>query len=481
MAVSLAACGGGTTDTETPTATPPASETPGIETPVAEAPVDDSTLPEGPVTLRYMSWDLGTEEENNMRRQMLAAFEAKYENVTIEIVDVPLRADGTGGDYGEYLNTLASQQNLPDVFMWTSVPDTTASGWSRDVSEYAFADPDFQNVVQVMREGCQLDGKVYAFPYAMFLFGIAFNLDLLDELNVAAPAYNYSMQDLMDIIAATTTATTKGTDSFRVEDWGPIVTSDLGFGTFDGEKFNFTDPAFAEAIGYYQEVVAKGQTAHGDFDKDPSWKPEGMGWAWGEGYIGTAFEASWSANSWASDDSTLRTDLWPLPNEKTVIIPDFIYVANNTENPEWAYKLASWMTYNKEGQLARIEITKAIGPDQTYGSIPVMAGTIPEVDEFALQGLDKLPMFLKLYNSLSEKPENAVVEGYKIVPGYHEARFSADTGVMGTVNGEEKSLTMEQLINAIIRGEKNLADYAAEMERIANEVHQKAAEAVRNR
>ena len=30
------------------------------------------------VTLRFASWALGTEEENNIQRQMIAAFEKKY-------------------------------------------------------------------------------------------------------------------------------------------------------------------------------------------------------------------------------------------------------------------------------------------------------------------------------------------------------------------------------------------------------------------
>jgi len=41
-----------------------------------------------PVTLKYANWNVGTEEENNIQRQLIAAYIALHPNVTIEFVDM---------------------------------------------------------------------------------------------------------------------------------------------------------------------------------------------------------------------------------------------------------------------------------------------------------------------------------------------------------------------------------------------------------
>jgi multiple sugar transport system substrate-binding protein len=88
---------------------------------------------------------------------------------------------------------------------------------------------------------------------------------------------------------------------------------------------------------------------------------------------------------------------------------------------------------------------------------------------------------MRLYQMIQDKPQNIIVEGYKVVPGFARSRFEADTGVLGTVGGVEKSLTMNELVMSIVQGKRQLADYAAEMERIANSEYQKALEPIRNK
>jgi multiple sugar transport system substrate-binding protein len=209
------------------------------------------------------------------------------------------------------------------------------------------------------------------------------------------------------------------------------------------------------------------------------WLPEGASWAWGEGYIALQYEATWALNSFVNGERPFKADLYPLPGERVVVVPDFIYIAANTKNPGLAYDLAKWMSYGEAGQKQRVAIAKA--NNLTISGLPLAPGAYPEVDTFFLQSYQSLTNFTRLYKLIQEKPENAIIESFKVVPGFDRSRFTADTGVLGTVNGVEKSLTMSELVMSIVKGERQLADYASEMERIANYEYQRAVETVRGK
>lgn len=432
------------------------------------------------VPLTYLAWNLGTKEEPSLDREMLLAFQEAHPDVALTILEVPTNADGTAGSYDNYLNSLAAQANLPDVFMWTSVPDTAARGWSLNVSDYALNDPDFQRVTAALRENSKVNGHVYAFPSSMYLYGMAVNQTIFEELNVPPLPFSYTIDDLRDRIARTTTDKYKGIDNFAIEDWGAFtLDSKLGFGTFDGERYNYTSDAYASVIGIYQDVASRRQTGNGNIVEPSSWLPEGAGWAWGEGYIALQYEATWSLDGFVNGDRPFKADILPLPGEKAVLVPDFIYVGANTKQTALAYELAKWMSFGADGQKKRVEIAKAAG--KNLDRMPIAPGAYPEIDSYYLQNYRSLRNFIQLYEMIQQKPENVIVEGYKVVPGYERSRYTADTGVLGMVGGVQKSMTMNELVMSIVRGERQLADYAAEMERIANSEYQRAAAAVRDK
>jgi len=79
------------------------------------------------VTLRYANWNLGTEEENNLQRQLVAAYMEANPDVTIEFVDM----SGDGG-WDEKLTNLAARGELPDVFMANNTPYYVQNVWAAD-------------------------------------------------------------------------------------------------------------------------------------------------------------------------------------------------------------------------------------------------------------------------------------------------------------------------------------------------------------
>jgi len=106
------------------------------------------------VTLRYANWNLGTEEENNVQRQLVAAYTAAHPEVTIEFVDM----SGDGG-WEEKLTNLAARGELPDVFMANNTPYYVQNGWTADLTALVQDDPDWQNVPQVLKDAVTYSGK----------------------------------------------------------------------------------------------------------------------------------------------------------------------------------------------------------------------------------------------------------------------------------------------------------------------------------
>lgn len=82
------------------------------------------------VTLRYANWNLGTEEENNLQRQLVAAYVEAHPDVTIEFVDM-----SGDGRWDEKLTNLTARGELPDVWMADNAPYYVKSGWAADLTE----------------------------------------------------------------------------------------------------------------------------------------------------------------------------------------------------------------------------------------------------------------------------------------------------------------------------------------------------------
>jgi hypothetical protein len=80
------------------------------------------------VTIRYANWNVGTEEENNLQRQLVAAYEASNPGVTVEFVDM-----SGDGRWDEKLTNYAARGELPDVFMADNTPYYVQSGWAADL------------------------------------------------------------------------------------------------------------------------------------------------------------------------------------------------------------------------------------------------------------------------------------------------------------------------------------------------------------
>lgn len=84
--------------------------------------------------LTYVNWNLGTADQNNLERQMVAAFNAKY-NKNVKIVE-----NINTGAYEDAIVAMAAKDQMPDVFMLTNTTFGLSNQYLADMTSYANAD-----------------------------------------------------------------------------------------------------------------------------------------------------------------------------------------------------------------------------------------------------------------------------------------------------------------------------------------------------
>jgi ABC-type glycerol-3-phosphate transport system substrate-binding protein len=438
-----------------PKATPTPTEPPATEPPATEAPTATPT-PE-PITLRYANWNLGTEEENNLQRQLVKKYMELNPHVTIEFVDM-----SGEGSWDDKLTALAAKGELPDVFMADKTPLYVKNGWLADLTPLVSADPDWQKVPEVLRTSVTYNGKVLALPTALFVMGYFVNQDLFEANNLDAPTYGVSVDDFF---AATTALTDVRKGRLGLDEqefilgWYPSTQDpNLKWFSFDGTHMNYNSDAFKAAIAKAKEMLP--HTWQGLTDQQKAnFKSQGPGELFLNQESAVRWDGGWMVPAFAQQ-ATFKWDFIGFPGGNQAIVGDFLVVSKTTANLEEAYKFARWMSFSREGYLAEAELAKAAKQVPTRMPVFVDAETINLYLSFvgdkpglraALENLDK-----SLLESLA-----------KIVPGYVAARWEGKPGID---IGQDKDVNMWYMFNFAPQGKFKYEDYSAQLEEFANKL-----------
>jgi ABC-type glycerol-3-phosphate transport system substrate-binding protein len=462
LITSMVACT--TTPTETaapvieePVAVEPTAEEPVVVEPTAEEPVVEEPVVEekAPITLRYANWNLGTEEENNIQRQLVAAYIEKNPHVTIEFVDM----SGEGG-WEANLTAYAAKGELPDVFMANNVPLYVANGWVADLSSMTAEDADWVNVPQAAKDAFTYSGKVLGLPAAQFVMGYFVNKDLYEAANLDAPAYGFTLEEF-DTLAKSLTDVSKGVlgvceQEFITGWYSNAVDPNLKWFSFDGEKMNYNSAAFKEAIaktGEYKPYTWQGLTD----EQKANFKSTGPWELFLNQEVGLRWDASWAVPSYVTS-ATFEWDFVGVPGGNQALVFDVMVVSKTTANMEEAYNFAKWMTFSKESYLKEAELARAAG---TAPKMPVSVDT--ESLDLYKEFVDKPGILMALENL-----DNSMIESLaKIVPGYINARWEGKPGID---IGEDKDVNMWFMFNFANDGRYKYEDYAAKLEEFANQI-----------
>jgi multiple sugar transport system substrate-binding protein len=198
--------------------------------------------------------------------------------------------------------------------------------------------------------------------------------------------------------------------------WPTQDFADVGYNTFDGEKFNFTSQAWIDAYNAKLDLYARNVVAA---HTEEELAILGDIWPWLEGYIGFKIDGSW--NLWMidqmRDEYGLDVGFWPYPGGAAGQFPptilDFTVVSSQTENPEEAYLLAKWMTFGRQGWATRLDVMEERG-DLYLDRFPV--ADYPEIWERASDYLD----YVEGVRESVELFEFSKPDVDKSLPGYKE-------------------------------------------------------------
>lgn len=416
-----------------------------------EAPTEEPAME--PVTIRYANWNVGTEEENNLQRQLIAAYTAMHPNVTIEFVDMSAE-----GGWDAVLTSYAAKGELPDVFMANNVPLYVQNGWLADLSDMVKDDADWANVAQPLKDAFTYNGQLLALPAGQFIMGYWVNTDLYEAANLDAPTYGVSVDDFFQA-AKDLNNPAQGIlgldEQFFMEGWYPSTQdSNLKYYGFDGTHMNYNSQAFKDAVAVTTEMIP--YTWQGLTDEQKAnFKSQGPWELFTNQEVGVRWDASWNLPGWIQN-ADFNWDFVGIPGGGQAIVFDAMVVSKTAANVEAAYDFAKWMTFSSASYKTMAELAKAAGSGL---NLPVAM----DADSLALfkSFVDKPGI-----NAALDNLNNSLLESLaKVVPGYIQARWEGKPGID---IGENLDVSIGWMLDNAPSGQFKFEDYSAQLEEFAN-------------
>jgi multiple sugar transport system substrate-binding protein len=409
------------------------------------------------VTVRYATWNLGTEEENNLQRQLVAAYMEANPDVTIELVDM----SGDGG-WEEKLTNLAARGELPDVFMANNTPYYVQNEWAADLTELVEGDPDWDNIPQVLKDAVTYSDRVLGLPSSQFVMGYFVNQDLFEAANLDAPQYGVGVEDFF---AAASELTDVQQGVLGLHEMEPILgwynstqDSNLKWFGFDGTHMNYNSDAFKGAVNTALEMrphTWQGLTE----EQKTAFTAQGPWELFVNQESGAVWEGGWAIPSYI-ENATFNWDFIGIPGGNQAIVVDILVVSSTSADQAAAYDFAKWMSFSSEGYAKEAELAVNAGTVPTRMPVSINAESI----DLYMSFVGEKPGLRQALENL----DNSLVESLaKIVPGYINARWE---GKPGLDIGENLDVNLGFIFGNIASGTFKYEDYAAQLEEFANTI-----------
>ncbi len=232
IAMSLAGCGGGSTDSETTTAGTNAG---------GETTASSVQTAEGDTILKWAVWDISS---TVYYQPLIDAFEAANPGVKIEMVDLG------SADYQTVLATeLTGSGSDFDIATIKDVPGYTTlvnKSVLEPLDDYIAKDNIDLSQYGGITDQVTVDGKLYELPFRSDFWVMFYNKDVFDNAGVAYPTNDMSFEQY-DALARSVTNTTPGEEVYgaHYHTWRSAVQL---FGILDG-KNSIVDGKYFKAAG----------------------------------------------------------------------------------------------------------------------------------------------------------------------------------------------------------------------------------------
>lgn len=463
FAALLVACGTTTTTTTTAgttqtSATTTTTTSSGTTTTTTTA-TTTTTTPPDPVTITYAAWNLGTIDSNNLERLMLDAFMVQYPWITVEIIERPFVPDPSGvGEvlqiWNEFLGARAAQGALPDVYFTDATDVVITNDWAYEVTALANADPEYLAISPDIRAAANYGGHLMALPYAIYYFGYYINKTLFDNNNADYPVFEDNWPTFVSRIKEV--AKQNVTDGSgigglfgidRIPEWYPAqLNQNLGWYTYADGELHLNGPEFEASLNLLWDLQ-QDKTFVMNALTGEELEAAGLNVAaWESGRLAAYWDASWNLASMLDRD--FDVDFIATPGTSAAhqvpIVLDLMCISSQTDHPEEAYLLAKWMSFGRDGYLKRIELSQTVEGIATLNMTPLQPSE------------ELLNAFFAIYPSFTEFRKvvaysNYIIEPFKHVPGYTNARWRAAVNAQLNVGQVYDGVLAKTLVYADVK------------------------------
>lgn len=323
---------------------------------VSLAPV--GALAEEEITLTYAVWDF-----YDVYNYMADKYEATHPGIKVEILEL-----GGTDVFMSNLGNLAAESKFPDVFQHLNLDACIQNGWFADITEYVEVDEEYQkNLFPSLQRGGFIDGKrCFYVPNKIMPVVVYLDQNVFKKENVELPPADWTWDDMINLMETMTRPDMQlwAYNSFLgILSIGPVALAENAIAEFgwDGENYHFED-GWADCITQEAEYRRLNYRA----DSDPNYATiMGDVWAGNSGHVAMQHDAWWTMQ-WtysASDSAERAVSMIPyaVPASTDVTVSnalsfiDMGAVSSSTKHPAEAFDLLKYMSYGKEGTLAKIE------------------------------------------------------------------------------------------------------------------------------
>lgn len=407
--------------------------------------------------------------ESETITKLVSKFNEEYPNINVTIRSFE-------GGANEYLTAQASSKNLPDiVYGWDSMPYAISQGWINPLNEFLDKDNEFKNVPESLVSDFVYRDQIFALPTRITTDGVIVNLDLMEQLNLDTPEYDWTTDNFIEYAKKATTDKYSGMHNmYLFEDvMLPMFGDDLsswGYNPILGQ-FNLKDSGAFEKLFQLRAELRNipGLVSSGlwnnklrdegkldDYQKKFGQDADGFD----SGKVLFKIDGTWSV----SNHIKFKYDFYPLPHDSQVgykesIHIDHAFMTHTTKDKDAAFELLKWITYSPKGILANFDLRKEVEKPNPYVYIPP---THNKEISHIFNNSHYVEGIKYIYNNLDKAHRG---DNFKVIPGMRQAM---------------DEILNSSLISSIAKGEKEAPAVVNEVEEKANKIIKEAMDKLYN-
>lgn len=407
------------------------------------------------------------------------AFKKQYPNVVVK----PVLFESNSDDATEYLTSMKmAGKIMPDVIYDDagSMPTYIQNGWMYPLTDLVEGDEAYAKVPKSITDRMTYNGNIYALGQTLHSNVLVVNEDLVEEMNVDLPEYDWTWEDFTEFIKACTNATYSGVEDLSGQyNWMPgAMTEGRSIVGYDYETNTFDLEAVRKYVNYYFEIAKlngveatslKQNSSAGTSDYVKKFGDvSGTDAAFIAGKVAGTFAGTWTYANWNQKELDFNWEFYPIPQCVAGRIPihvDYCWMTTDIaeENLEAAWAFLRFVTYSKEGNIARLTTYDEdhITSDMNNAYfIPCTA------DEAVSEKFKSLPYVTDAIIYIYENYENGYLgDPEKFVPGFEAVEYPiigklAFESVTGRDDFSSKMMDAQTKANAEIANYKDIFDEA---------------------